>query len=133
VAGDTNEQTDVFVRERQGPAAIRVAVDIKPGEVTNTINLRSQGVLPVAILSTLTFDARVVDALSVRFGPAQAREAHGRGLVEDVNGDGRPDLLLHFRTQDAGLTVGMTTACLTGTTAAGVAIEGCDAVRLIAP
>jgi len=30
-------------------------------------------------------------------------EAHSKGHIEDVNGDGRLDLMLHFRTQDTGM------------------------------
>ena len=47
------------------------------------------GLIPVAILTRGDFDATRVDALSVRFGPGQVAEAHGRGHVEDVDGDGR--------------------------------------------
>ena len=78
----------------------KVAIDIKPGSDPNSINLKSKGVIPVAILSTDTFDATTIDPLSVSFGPHGAMEGHGRGHIEDVNGDGLPDLVLHFRTQE---------------------------------
>ena len=46
----------------------RVEIDIKPGSDPNSINLRSKGVIPVAILTTEDFDATTVDPLSVEFG-----------------------------------------------------------------
>ena len=87
----------------------------------------------MAILTTEEFDAATVDPLSVRFGPGEASEAHGRGHWEDVDGDGDFDLMLHFRTQDTGLVQGDTQACLTGLTFDGIGIEGCDAVRMVPP
>ena len=117
--------------------AVAVLVDIKPGSDTNPINLRSRGVIPVAILSTATFDATTVDPASVCFGDAEdasqrdCTEAHGTGHLEDVNGDGRLDLLLHFETQQTGIDPGDTQACLTGKTFTGVDIQGCDSVTTV--
>jgi hypothetical protein len=107
---------------------IQVALDIKPGESPNSINPRSNGVIPVAILTTETFDATTVDPLSVEFGPHGATEAHGEGHIEDVNGDGRPDLVLHFRTQDTGIQCGDTSASLTGETFGDEPIQGSDSI-----
>ena len=82
--------------------------------------------IPVAILTTPAFDATTVDVSTVRFGPGNASEAHGIGHPEDVDGDGDIDLMLHFRTQDAGIACGDTSATLTGETTGGQAIEGTD-------
>jgi hypothetical protein len=88
-------------------------------------------VIPVAILTTDTFDATAVDPLSVRFGPKSAKEAHQKGHIEDVNKDGGPDLVLHFRTQDTGLRCGDTSASLRGETFAEQRIEGADSIRTV--
>jgi N-acetylneuraminic acid mutarotase len=56
-----------------GPTAVNEAftpfemasIDIKPGDPTNTINLRSNGVIPVAILGSATFDPMTVDPTTV--------------------------------------------------------------------
>ena len=119
------------VRFAKIPTTIGVVVDIKPGSDPNSINTTNNGVIPVAILSTATFDATTVDPLSVTFGPSAATEAHGRGHIEDVNGDTVPDLVLHFSTQQSGLAVGDTEACVDGKTFTGTPIHGCDAVRIV--
>ena len=118
-------------------AVVSVHIDIKPGSAQNPINLGSHGLIPVAILSTPTFDARTVVATSVCFGDAgnasqrDCTEAHGKRHVADVNGDGRLDLLFHFEVKETGIDPGDTTACLTGTTHTGVHVEGCDSIRTV--
>ena len=89
------------------PGALTVALDVRPGSAKNPINPKSNGVIPVAILSTNSFDASTIDQASLRFGPGQAL-AEGNGHLEDVNGDGQLDLVLHFRTQDTGIQCGDT-------------------------
>jgi Tol biopolymer transport system component len=116
------------------PSIITVEVDIKPGSTRNPINLRSHGLIPVAILTTDIFDATTIDPSTVCFGDADdptqrdCTEAHGTGHIEDVNGDGTPDLLLHYETNQTGIDPGDTQACLTGETFDGVEVEGCDAI-----
>lgn len=107
---------------------LTVAVDIKPGSSTNAVNPKSKGVIPVAILSVDGFDATTVAVASVRFGPGGAAEAHGKGHVEDVNGDGVADLVLHFDTHASSIVCGATSAVLTGLTNGGRQIRGSDTV-----
>jgi hypothetical protein len=105
-----------------------ISIDIKPGSDPNSINPRSRGVITVAILTTEDFDATTVDPLSVAFGPNGATETHNRGHIEDVDGDGDNDLVLHFNTQETGIQCGDTEASLTGETVDGTPIEGADAI-----
>jgi CSLREA domain-containing protein len=107
---------------------LSVSVDIKPGSLPNSVNLTSEGVVPVAILTTDSFDATTVEPLSVQFGPHEATEAHGRGHFDDINGDNRLDLVLHFRTREIGIDCGDTSASLTGATVDGTMIKGADSV-----
>jgi hypothetical protein len=113
------------------PDVIPVSVDIKPDSDPNPVNTGSNGVIPVAILSVDGFDAAQVDPLSVEFGPDGATEAHGRGHVEDVDGDGDLDLVLHFKMQQTGISCGDTNSSLTGQTISGDAIEGTDSVNIV--
>lgn len=111
--------------------AIVVAVDIKPGSYPNSINLDSNGVIPVVILSTRDFDATNIDPLTVKFGPAGATEAHGMGHVEDVNADGLPDIVLHFNMTETGIQEEETSASLTGKTLGGKNIIGSDSIAIV--
>jgi len=104
-----------------------VDIDIKPGSFPNSINLNSKGVIPVAILTTAVFDATDVDPTTVLFAGAEPV----RWAVEDVDGDGDLDLVLHFKTQETIWTVGATEATLTGETYAGVPFSVVDSVRTV--
>jgi hypothetical protein len=119
------------------PNAQQVGIDIKPGSDPNSINLQSNGVVPVAILTNGGFDATTVDPATVCFGdaedPAQrdCMEAHARGHVQDADGDGDLDLVLHFETGQTGIDPGDTQACLTGQTFGGAPVQGCDSVNVV--
>lgn len=109
------------------PPVVTVTIDVRQ----NRINVRNKGVVPVAILTTPSFDATTIDPATVRFGPGLAAEAHGRGHVEDGDGDGDDDLLLHFSTAVAAIPCGATTATLTGETFGAQAIEGSDTIATV--
>jgi hypothetical protein len=49
---------------------------------------------------------------TVKFGLNGATS--NQNSIEDADGDGTPDLLLHFKTQDTGIKSGDTQTCLTG-------------------
>lgn len=103
------------------------AIDIKPGDDPNSINLRSRGVVPVAILTAGYFDATTVDPATVVFAGA----IPVRWVLEDVDGDGDLDMLFFFNTQDLELTSESTEAYLTGETTAGIPIIAKDAVNIV--
>ena len=114
--------------------ALTVPIDIKPGTGPNSVNLGSNGVIPVAILSTPSFDARQVDPGSVTLAGAHVK-VKGKGTYQtsfqDVNGDGRPDLVVQVMTQALELSAGDTRAFLEGRTFSGQRIIGVDSVRVV--
>lgn len=108
-----------------------VAIDIKPGSDPNSINPRSRGVIPVAILTTDTFDAATVDPTTVLFGATGTEVAPAHFALEDVDRDGDTDLILHFNTQQTGIQCGDTSATLAGETFSGQMIEGSDSIKTV--
>ncbi len=107
---------------------INVAIDIKPGGFPNSINPRSKGVIPVAILTTAAFDTATVDAATVRFGAGGNEAPAVQSALEDVDGDGHLDRILHFSTQQTGIACGTTSGILTGKTTDGQSITGIDPI-----
>ncbi|GAI30732.1 unnamed protein product [marine sediment metagenome] len=106
---------------------IEVEIDIKPGSDPNSINLKSKGVVPVAVLTTDDLDANTVDPDTVVFASALPV----RWTMEDVDGDGKMDMLFHFKTQELNLTEDSTSATLTGEALDGMSIQGTDTVNIV--
>ena len=97
------------------PPFLDVYLDVKPGSWPNPVNLKSKGVLPVAICGTEAFDVESIDPTSVRL----TRDGMPgivipiRWSIEDVGTpfdgepgtehpagpDGIPDLVLKFDTE----------------------------------
>jgi hypothetical protein len=107
-----------------------VSIDIKPGSDPNPVNPKSKGVIPVAVLGSIDFDATQIDFSTVKFGLAEAPPAHD-GHVEDVNDDGFMDMMFHFKVQATGIVCGETEATLTGATFGGIQFNGTDAVKTV--
>ncbi len=121
---------------------ILALIDIKPGSFPNSINLKSKGVLPVAILGTDVFDVTEVDIDSLRFGDPllinndETAVRPLRSAYEDVSGDGLLDLILKFSIAKmvAFEVLGMDTAegRLTGFLD-GTSFAGMDSIRIVPP
>lgn len=109
------------------PPFLTVPIDIKPGGFPNSINLKSKGVVPVAILGTSTFNVVEVDVNTIRFAGAPPEKFS----YEDANSDGLVDLVLRFRTEDLQLALDSTLATLTGMLRGGMTITGSDSVRMV--
>ena len=110
---------------------LAVTIDITPGGFPNSINPAGRGVIPVAVLTTGTFNAALVDAPTVRFGATGTEAAPVHFALEDVDLDGDLDLILQFTTLQTGIVCGTTSATLTGMTIDGVAITGTDSVNTV--
>jgi hypothetical protein len=115
-----------------GLAFIEVAIDIKPGDSTNTINPGSKGKIPVAVLSSRTFDAVArIDQTSLTFGRTGDESSLAFCNTEDVNRDGLLDLVCNFNTQNTGFVSGDTVGILKGKTVDGIPVRGTDSVRIV--
>jgi hypothetical protein len=112
-----------------------VLIDIKPGSYPNCFNNDGHGVIPVAILSSATFDATQIDASTVTLeglsigarGRANKLMAH----LEDVNGDGLIDLVVQIEDVDGAFTSGNGTATLTGYLFDGSSFQGTDEICVV--
>lgn len=104
-----------------------VDIDIKPGSYPNSINLKSKGTTPVAIITTPFFDAEDVIIDSILFTGAKPT----KGKLEDVDNDKDLDLILHFDTQSLQLTPADTEAVLTGKLKDNTLIKGIDPIKII--
>ncbi len=121
-------QVDTFVLSP--PLSVIVNLDIVPGSDQNPVYLSSRGVTTAAILTRDTFDATQVDISTISLGPGGAPEAHGRSHLKDVDGDGGVDLILHFTTQDIGLSCGDADVTIMGETFDGQPFIGLDSISL---
>jgi len=114
-----------------GPKLITVAIDIKPGDANNSINPKSNGEIPVAILAKDGLDVSQINPATIRFGKTGEENSLSHYALKDVDKDGDLDLMLYFKTKDAGIQCGDTKAYLKGKMMNGLAIRGSDSVRTV--
>jgi hypothetical protein len=123
---------DLAFRAEFEPTFIPIEIDVRPGSPKNPVNPKSRGVLPVAVLSGASFDATTIDVSSLGLGPSTAAPvSRPKAYYEDVNRDGRLDLMVYFDTADLGLQRGVTTIVLIGRNLQGRPIRGEDSVSIV--
>ncbi|MFC1572684.1 right-handed parallel beta-helix repeat-containing protein [Candidatus Eisenbacteria bacterium] len=126
--------------------ALASYVDVKPGSCPNSVNLKSKGVTPMAIVGAVDFDVHEIDISSMLL---EGTVAPTRFNYEDVSTpivasgececvaegpDGFEDLTLKFRTQDLKDALGPVqigeevVLTLTGTLLNGTPFEGTDCI-----
>ena len=125
--GDSSGSAYVFVS-----SSIPVDIDIKPGSDPNCFNNDGNGVIPVAILGSNSFDVTLVDASTIQL-EGMAVKVVGKAnkllsSIEDVNGDGFNDLVVKIEDTDGVFIQGTGTATLTGNLLDGTPIEGTDTI-----
>ncbi len=121
-----------------------VPIDIKPESTDNVINMGSNGVVPVAFLSSADpiFDATTINPATVAlrgedgFVPGLVRMRGKNGSVPqasliDVNGDGLVDLLVHIETEKLADEDIQAQIFLGAMTFDGQVLLGFDAVTVI--
>ena len=119
--------------EIRGFLVTPVDISLKPGATEPVpINPKSHGKIPVAILSTASFDATAIDTTSLTFGrTGQEKSLAFCNSGEDVNGDGRTDVVCHFETQSTGFKSGDTLGILMGKTTQGSPVIGQQAITTV--
>ncbi len=121
------------------PELTTLMIDIRPGDGSNQINIKSHGKLDVAIYSTAGFDVMDIDVASLTFGrtgdeDSLSRTPHGpRFRYADLNGDGLLDLLATFEIELTGFDAGDTLGTLKARTRGGAALMGSDVVSIKSP
>lgn len=72
-----------IVGSTRGPAtSLLVMIDVKPGSEVNPVNPNTQGVLPLAVLGSATFDVQTIAATSLQLGHGvQLRRTAGRSKM----------------------------------------------------
>jgi hypothetical protein len=126
IAGSNGSYTLIISGVTPAPSAQQINIVVKPGDrEISTLNPKSKGNIPVALLSSSEFDALAVDRASITFGATGDEDSLRRCNKEgfDVDGDGRLDLVCHFENQSAGFEFGDLEGIVKGRTAAG-AFEG---------
>ena len=130
-----------FVDLWQAPIAESVWVDVKPGGDTAPINLKSKGVLPVAIYTTADIDATDIDPATLLFGdPVLIADGKSpvsplRWSIDDLNNDGWDDLSLKFSMRDlvGNMVLGDMSieGYLAGQLFDGTEIAGRESIRIV--
>jgi hypothetical protein len=113
------------------PTAIPVVIDIAPRKTPNVIRLDEDDIA-VAIFSSATFDATQIDPATLRLSGAPVATDDGkfRVSIDDVNRDGRRDMVARFRISKLLLGPNDKQAVLEGRTRGGQFIRGTDSVQV---
>ena len=130
------------------PHSVEVAVDIKPQSCPNPLNVKSKGILPIAILGTDDYDVITIDPTSIRLAGVEPLRSGYEDVatpVSDSNDcncmttespDGFLDLTLKFETQRIVEAIGdvndgdVLELPLTGVLSDETPIEGADCILI---
>lgn len=113
---------------------VNVDIDIKPGSDPNAFNNDGNGVIPVAILGSETFDVGLIIPTTVAMegmtlktvGKADKALYH----YEDVNDDGFEDLVVQIQDEDGVFEPGEGVASITGLLIDGRSFIGSDFIKI---
>jgi len=124
------------VKVWEADTTVPVDIDIKPGSDVNPVNPRSNGLLPVCVFSSETFDATGIDPATCLLAGApvavRGNQLKFMAHPEDIDGDGLADMLLHFDTQQLDpAQLQDDYAVLVGSTFEGQDFVGLDEITLV--
>jgi hypothetical protein len=136
---DHQRRSFAFEATTQGVVeGVRAAIIIKPGDGVGRINPDSAGVTPVAVLGSQSLNVWAVATNTLEIDRDSDRSTQGVRPIRwstdsDVNGDGYPDLVLHFSTpalKSANLLKQCSTVFVTAQYGDGKPVVGAGAVYL---
>lgn len=84
---------------------------------------------PEALDDCLTYRSALIADADGPFGPTGTEAKENYTKVKDVNKDGKPDLLLKFKTQETRITCDTSMVLLKGKTKDGQAILGSEIIQ----
>ncbi|TSD02481.1 MAG: hypothetical protein Athens071424_3 [Parcubacteria group bacterium Athens0714_24] len=119
---------------KPGEIVIPVSIDIKPGTYPNSINLGSNGVIPVAIFGSAALDVKNINIPTIRLGSASVKlKGNGQSVFNysDLNTDGFIDVVVKISTETFSLSSTDITTNLEGKLQNGITIRGSDSVRIV--
>ena len=102
-------------------------LDVLPGDPANVVYPNKTGKLPVAVLSSATFDATQVDPATLRFGVGQATPT-APPVVANVDGQYGADTTARFQVFQSGIACNDTDVSLSGETYGGEQFIAEDAI-----
>jgi cell wall-associated NlpC family hydrolase len=110
-----------------------IAIDIKPFKPLNSANAIHGGFIPVAILSTRTFDApNKISKPYLTFGRTGDERSFAGCMPDfDVNKDGLRDVVCLFDTRHAGFQAGDRKGVLKGRSKDGSVLMGFDSINFM--
>jgi RNA polymerase sigma factor (sigma-70 family) len=111
------------------PGPFTIEIDIVPGSTKNKVHLVHDDYVKVALFLPPPLDGADINSSSLRF--LGAAPSHSK--LEDLNGDGRLDLLAKFKVAEMSLAHGKYQACLTGQVLDGRSFQGCDEIHVVGP
>jgi hypothetical protein len=130
-------------------------VDVKPGSDVNPVNLRSNGVLPVAVLGSADFDVTTIDPSTILLngvaplrwsiadvcGPSPYPQDPAAPMMDDNEDmempDGYDDLTLKFSTPEIAASLGevargdIVTLYFSAETTGGITLTGEEDIRIV--
>lgn len=112
-----------------------VVIDVRPGNPVNPVNLRTEGTVPVAIMSDAEFDATTVLPATIRLAGAPVRTPGRSGAYQcreqDVNADDLPDLVCNIDVSQMVLDPDAVSVILVAQTAGGDEIQGEAPIHIV--
>lgn len=136
VWGNNSQNKTTEVSAMVTEYVLNVGVDIKPRSDPNSINLCSNGAVPIAILGSDSFNVFDTDTTTLKFADAGVKVVGKKDKqlcsFEDVNVDGFSDLVCHFLTMDiAGISGETASASVSGVLLDGTKIQGMDSINIV--